>query len=95
VTPEESADKFPLSTVTFDDEGTYSATRNVEGQAETMTGEYEWDGFKLKVTGKGGTTRVYPGHWNMFDGKLYLRHDSEKYGKMKAVLEKVKDEPAD
>jgi hypothetical protein len=89
-TPQEAEDRFPLSMVTFDDEGMYSATRTVEGQAETMTGQYRWNGMKLEVTPKDGTTRTYPGYLRL-DGKLVLSHERDDE-KMTAVLEKQKAE---
>lgn len=90
VSPDTAKDKFPLQMVTFDNEGMYSATCTMEGTTETSTGQYTWDGMKLKITPKEGTTRTYTGYQRM-DGKLVLSHKDES-GKMTAVLAKQKEE---
>ena len=90
VKPDTAKDKFPLQMVTFDNDGMYSATCTMEGTTETSTGQYTWNGMKLEITPKDGTTRTYTGYQRL-DGKLVLSHKDEG-GKMTAVLEKQKEE---
>jgi hypothetical protein len=90
VKPDMAMDKFPLQMVTFDNEGMYSSTCTMEGSTETSTGQYTWNGMKLEITPKDGTTRTYNGYQRL-DGKLVLSRKGED-GKMTAVLEKQKEE---
>lgn len=86
VEPQDMADKFMFSSVTFGDDGTYSATAKYEGQESTSTGKYEWSGTELDIDPDNGDAREYDGYLRM-DGKLVLKHEHD--GKsMTATLQK-------
>lgn len=80
--------QFPMSSVSFAEDGAYTAKSNYEGKAHTSTGTYEWTGSKLTVKPKEGPTRTYSGQMRM-DNKLVLTLKSDK-GEMTGVMEKQK-----
>jgi hypothetical protein len=84
VTPE--GKEFPISTVNFAEDGTYSATSNYGGKPMNSSGTYKWTGTSLTINPEGKPSRTYSGHMGM-DSKLVLTHDDEK-GKMTGTLEK-------
>jgi hypothetical protein len=81
--------EFPLSSVSFADDGTYTAKSSYEGKVVTSSGTYEWTGSKLTVKPKEGPTRNYSGNMRM-DNKLVLKHESDK-GETTGVMEKRKE----
>ncbi|MFQ5807011.1 MAG: lipocalin family protein [Phycisphaerae bacterium] len=59
ITPEEARGHYALVNVTLDDDGTYAATAEKEGETVTSTGQYTFDNNKLTFTSADGKTRSY------------------------------------
>jgi hypothetical protein len=87
VDPPESAKIFQLNKVTFNEDGTYTASATHEGKSRQSSGNYSFDGFKLKLETKDGTVRTYGATYNSFTDKLDMTttHEGEK---IHAVLAK-------
>jgi hypothetical protein len=71
---------FALDHVSFNADGTYAATTTFEGVTRQETGEYEFNGFNLRLRPQGGGQRKYtaqlgPGQLMLLDGsrKVVLR----------------------
>ncbi len=80
---------FPLTKMTFDAQGRYTATESTDGQIRTSTGSYTWNGLALKLEPTGGEPRSYPGR-TRFDGALVLLHKSPETGqRSSATFEKI------
>jgi hypothetical protein len=81
--------RFPISHVTFDDDGRYTATVEYDEGPRTDTGAYQWNGWRLVITPTKGPGRVYRGsrHWG---GKLVLT-DKTAEPAVKATLKQVGD----
>jgi hypothetical protein len=80
---------FPLQHVTFDREDNYTASWTESGRSRTSTGQYNWNGFTLKVMQEGNLPRKY-GARRRLDGRLVLTY-AEGEGKVNATLERVKN----
>ena len=91
VDPPESAKVFQLIKVTFNEDGTYTAAATHEGKSRQSSGNFSYDGFKLKLETKEGTVRTYGATYNSFTEKLEMttKHEGEK---IRAVLAKEKPE---
>lgn len=74
VKPEQA--QFPVTIVTFDKNGGFTATANYEGRPRTSTGQYKWNGTRLIVLPDNGSKRVYRGRLRT-DGDLQLWHEVE------------------
>ena len=87
VTPEDV--RFPISHVTFDDDGHYTATVEYGEGPRTDTGAYQWNGWKLVIVPTKGPERVYRGS-RRWGGRLVLT-DKTAEPAVKATLEQVGD----
>jgi hypothetical protein len=87
VDPPESADVFRLVKVTFNEDGTYTAAATHQGKSSQSSGDYAFDGFRLKLETKEGKVRTYGATYNSFTDKLEMTttHEGEK---IRAVLAK-------
>ena len=89
VSPPEAAKTFQLIKVTFNKDGTYTAASTYEGKSRQSSGNFAFDGFRLKLENKDGTVRTYGATYNSFTDKLEMTttHEGEK---IRAVLAKEK-----
>ena len=66
---------FKIAKVIFNNDNTFESTSQyAEGNTETATGAYEWNGFKLKLT-SGDTVREYDAQ--LLWGKLVVKDEHE------------------
>ena len=91
IEPPESARHFELAKVTFNEDGTYTAAATCHGKSRQDSGNYAFDGFKLKLETRDGKTRTYGATYNSFTDKLTMttKYEGEK---ISAVLMKEKIE---
>ena len=89
VNPPESAKTFQLIKVTFNKDGTYTAAATEEGKSRQMSGNYDFNGFELKLENKDGTVRTYGAMLDSFKNELIMttKYEGEK---IRAVLAKEK-----
>ncbi len=77
---------FSLDHATFRRDGTFSATTTIEGLTTAEQGQYDFNGFKLKLRPRAGGQRAYLASVRM--GRLELADGSRK-----VVLQKGKRGP--
>jgi hypothetical protein len=67
---------FALDNVSFNADGTYSATLTRDGVTRQETGEYEFNGFNIRLRPKGGGQHKYTAQ--LAPGRLMLLSGSKK-----------------
>jgi hypothetical protein len=77
---------FSLDNATFRRDGTFSAVTTIEGMTTAEQGQYDFNGFKLKLRPRAGGQRAYLASVRM--GRLELADGSRK-----VVLQKGKRGP--
>jgi hypothetical protein len=66
---------YKIAKVVFNNDNTFESTSEyAEGNAETATGTYNWNGFQLKLT-SGDTEHVYDAQ--LWLGKLIVKQEHE------------------
>lgn len=91
VKPPENAEKFTIGRITFekaDGKYMYDSSATYGGAEEASKGEYNFDGFKLKLMTDTGKERVYDATYNSFTSELAVSH-KENGEKTTVVLTKA------
>jgi hypothetical protein len=77
-TPAKDA-QFHIRSVKFKDDGTYTASARKDGKDVKLGGSYEFNGFQLKLTGRGKKPgQQYDAMVNSFTKTLELTKDGKK-----------------
>lgn len=90
VNPPENAAHFNLAKVTFNEDGTFTASATYGGQNKQDTGTYKFDGFKLTLNTNEGKVREYAASYNIFTSKLKATASHEG---QKTTVTLVKEKP--
>jgi hypothetical protein len=69
---------FYINTVTFRDDGTYSAVGKKGEENVQLAGKYEYNGFNLKLKSPGKPERSYGAMYVMIGSKLELKSGNSK-----------------
>lgn len=80
------AARFPLSTVSLDDQGRFTSTTVSNGAGHTLTGTYKWNGRTLTLMAADGVVREFRGR-KASASELTLRWEAET-GTVEARLTK-------
>ncbi len=80
------AARFPLSTVSLDDQGRFTSTTVSNGAGHTRTGTYKWNGRSLTLFASDGVVREFRGRMAS-QSELTLRWEAET-GTVEARLTK-------
>ena len=81
------AARFPLSTVSLDDQGRFTSTTVSNGAGHTRTGTYKWNGRTLTLIASDGVIREFRGR-KASASELTLRWEAES-GTVEARLTKL------
>ena len=77
--PLKDANELSLNTVTFRNDGTYSAVGKKGDENMNLAGKYEFNGFNLKLKSPGKPEKTYGATYMMMGGgKLELKSGNSK-----------------
>ena len=81
------AERFPIVSVTFGENGQFTATSEEDGRQRTSTGRYKWNGLRLVLDPSPGSRKTYRGYRRL-DRSLVLLHKHDTT-KIKATLKRA------